>query len=78
MPLSELTKSNIDDAKSHIRGALRSAASNDSPMVVSFLSKILQELDMIEKHEKMEESINGIIQRLGNPDKGDFMGDFFR
>lgn len=68
MALSELTKSNIEDAKSHLRGAIRSAATNDSPTVVSFLARILQELELVEKHQEMSDALTNMIEEFKNGD----------
>lgn len=64
MALSELTKSNIEDAKSHLRGAIRSAATNDEASIVTALSRILQELDSVEKYSEMNDAISSFMNEL--------------
>lgn len=64
MALSELTKSNIEDAKSHLRGAIRSAATNDEAAIVTALSRILQELDSVEKYSEMNDAISSFMNEL--------------
>lgn len=64
MALSELTKSNIEDAKSHLRGAIRSAATNDESSVVTMLSRILQELDSVEKYSEMTDVLTSFVNQM--------------
>ena len=51
------------DAETHMRAAIRSAASNEKPVIVSHLSKIL--LD-IEKAKRLEE----VMDMLENREEG--------
>ena len=52
MALSEQTLDHMLEAETHMRAAIRSAASNEKPVIVSQLAKIL--LD-IEKAKRIEE-----------------------
>ena len=41
------------DAESHIRSAIKSAATNESPMTVQHLSKLLVDIEHCRKFEKI-------------------------
>ena len=60
MALSQQTLDHMLDAETHIRAAIRSAASNEKPGIVSHLSKIL--LD-IEKAKRLEEVMDMLENR---------------
>ena len=60
MALSEQTLEHMLDAETHMRAAIRSAASNEKPVIVSQLAKIL--LD-IEKAKRIEEVMDMIENR---------------
>ena len=63
MALSEQTLDHILEAQTHMRAAIRSAASNEKPVIVSQLAKIL--LD-IEKAKRIEE----VMDMLENREEG--------
>ena len=63
MALSQQTLEHMLDAETHMRAAIRSAASNEKPVIVSHLSKIL--LD-IEKAKRLEE----VMDMLENREEG--------
>ena len=60
MALSEQTLDHMLEAETHMRAAIRSAASNEKPVIVSQLAKIL--LD-IEKAKRIEEVMDMIENR---------------
>ena len=51
--LSKQTLENLLEAESHIRAAIRVAASCEKPMVVNQLSKILLDIENCRKFEKI-------------------------
>lgn len=60
MALSQQTLDHMLEAEMHMRAAIKSAATNEKPIIVSQLSKIL--LD-IEKAKKIEEVIDMMENR---------------
>ena len=60
MGLSEQTLDHMLEAETHMRAAIRSAASNEKPVIVTQLAKIL--LD-IEKAKRIEEVMDMIENR---------------
>jgi hypothetical protein len=50
--LSKQTLEHLLDAESHIRSAIKSAATNESPMTVQHLSKLLVDIEHCRKFEK--------------------------
>ena len=72
MALSKQTLDHLLEAESHIRAAIKSAATNEKPMVVQQLSKILMDMEHCKKFEE-------IMDMLGNRkpgSRGNF-GSFF-
>jgi hypothetical protein len=53
MSLSKQTLENLLEAESHIRAAIRAAASCEKPMVVNQLSKILMDMEHCKKFEEI-------------------------
>lgn len=51
--LSKQTLENLLEAESHIRAAIRVAASCEKPMVVNQLSKILMDMEHCKKFEEI-------------------------
>ena len=72
MSLSKQTLENLLEAESHIRAAIKSAATNEKPMVVNQLSKILMDMEHCKKFEE-------IMDMLENrkPGSGGSFGAFF-
>jgi hypothetical protein len=72
MSLSKQTLENLLEAESHIRAAIRSAASCEKPMVVNQLSKILMDME----HCKKVEEIMDMLENRKPGSNGSF-GTFF-
>jgi hypothetical protein len=72
MALSKQTLDNLLEAESHIRSAIRVAASCEKPMVVNQLSKILMDM---EHCKKLEEIMDMLENR--KPGSGGSFGTFF-
>lgn len=53
MSLSKQTIDHLLEAESHIRAAIRSAASSEKPLVVNQLSKILMDMENCKKFEEI-------------------------
>jgi hypothetical protein len=72
MALSKQTLDHLLEAESHLRAAIKSAATNEKPLVVQQLSKLL--LDM-EQCKKIEELMDMLENR--KPDSRGSFGSFF-
>ena len=72
MALSHQTLENLLEAESHIRAAIKSAATNEKPLVVQQLSKILMDMENTKK-------IDEIMDMLDNrkPGSRGSFGSFF-
>jgi hypothetical protein len=68
MSLSKQTLENLLEAESHIRAAIRSAASCEKPMVVNQLSKILMDME----HCKKVEEIMDMLENRNPGSSGSF------
>ena len=58
MALSKQTLDNLLEAESHIRAAIRVAASCEKPMVVNQLSKILMDMEHCKKFEEIMDMLD--------------------
>jgi hypothetical protein len=58
MALSKQTLENLLEAESHIRAAIRVAASCEKPMVVNQLSKILMDMEHCKKFEEIMDMLD--------------------
>ena len=72
MTLSRQTLDHIEEAESHIRAAIKSAAVNEKPLVVKQLAQLL--LDM-EQCKKFDEIMDMIDNR--DPGSSGMFGSFF-
>ena len=72
MALSKQTLDHLLEAESHIRAAIKSAATNEKPVVVHQLAKILMDMEHCKKFEE-------IMDMLDNRKQGDsgFFGTIF-
>jgi len=59
MSLSKQTLENLLEAESHIRAAIKSAATNETPMTVQHLSKLLVDIEHCRKFEKIMDMLEG-------------------
>jgi hypothetical protein len=72
MALSKQTLDNLLEAESHIRAAIRVAASCEKPMVVNQLSKILMDMEHCKKFEEIMDMLEN-----RNPGTSGSFGTFF-
>lgn len=72
MALSKQTLDHLLEAESHLRAAIKSAATNENPLVVKQLSQLL--LDM-EQCKKIEELMD-MLENRKSDSRGSF-GSFF-
>ena len=72
MALSQQTLEHLLEAESHIRAAIKCAATNEKPLVVQQLSKILMDME----HTKKFEEIMDMLDNRKPGSRGSF-GSFF-
>ena len=56
--LSKQTLDHLLEAESHLRAAIKSAATNEKPLVIQQLSKILLDIDNTKKFEKIMDMLD--------------------
>ena len=57
MALSQSVQDALNEAQSHLRNALAYAARNERPLVCQTISKLMTELDTIEKYDQLFDSL---------------------
>ena len=72
MALSKQTLEHLLEAESHLRAAIKSAATNEKPLVVKQLSQLLLDIEQCKKFEEIMDMLDN--RRPGS--KGNF-GSFF-
>tara|TARA_B100001094_G_C17886316_1_gene649370 strand:- start:68 stop:295 length:228 start_codon:yes stop_codon:yes gene_type:complete len=69
MALSRQTLDNLLEAESHIRAAIKSAAVNETPLVVKQLSQLLMDMEQCKKFDEildlLDDRENGSSGRFG-------------
>lgn len=70
--LSKQTLDHLLEAESHLRAAIKSAATNEKPLVVQQLSKLLLDIEHCKKFEEIMDMLDG--RKPGS--RGSF-GSFF-
>ena len=63
MALSEQTLDHLLEAESHLRSAVRSAAMNEKPIVVTQLSQLLMDIERVREFEKLQDIVDAEIER---------------
>ena len=58
MALSEQTLDHLLEAEGNIRAAIKCAAVNENPLVVTQLSKLLYDMDHLKQFEKLQDIID--------------------
>ena len=72
MALSQQTLEHLLEAESHLRAAIKSAATNEKPLIVQQLSKLLLDMEQCKKIEEMMDMLEN--RKPGS--RGSF-GSFF-
>ena len=57
MALSSSVQDSLDEAQSHLRNALAYAARNERPLVCQSISKLMLELESIEKYDNLFDTL---------------------
>ena len=58
MALSSTTLDHLLEAESHLRAAIKSAATNEKPMIVQQLSKMLMDMEHCKKFEELMDMLD--------------------
>jgi len=72
MALSTATLEHLLEAESHLRAAIKSAATNEKPLIVQQLSKLLLDMEQCKKFEEMMD----LLENRKPGSRGSF-GSFF-
>ena len=62
MALSEHTLDHLLEAEGSIRSAIKSAAVNENPLVITQLSKLLYDIDHLKEFEKLQDIVESAMQ----------------
>jgi len=63
MALSEQTLDHLLEAEGSLRAAVRCAAPNEKPIVVTQLSQLLIDVDRVREFEKLQDIVDAEIQK---------------
>ena len=63
MALSEQTLDHLLEAESHLRSAVRSAAMNEKPLVITQISQLLMDVEHVKQFEKLQDIVDAEIQK---------------
>ena len=62
MALSQQTLDHLLYAEGSIRSAIKSAAVNENPLVITQLSKLLYDIDHLKEFEKLQDIVESAMQ----------------
>ena len=63
MALSEQTIDHLLEAEGSLRAAVRSAATNEKPIVVTQLSQLLMDIERVREFEKLQDIVDAEMQK---------------
>ena len=63
MALSEQTLDHLIEAEGSLRAAVRCAATNEKPIVVTQLSQLLMDIERVREFEKLQDIVDAEIQK---------------
>ena len=63
MALSEQTLDHLLEAESHLRSAVRSAAMNEKPLVITQISQLLMDVEHVKQFEKLQDIVDAEMER---------------
>ena len=63
MALSQQTLDHLLEAEGSLRAAVRCAATNEKPIVVTQLSQLLMDIERVREFEKLQDIVDAEIQR---------------
>ena len=63
MALSQQTLDHLLEAEGSLRAAIRCAATNEKPIVVTQLSQLLIDIERVREFEKLQDIVDAYIER---------------
>ena len=63
MALSQQTLDHLLEAESHLRAAVRSAAMNEKPMVITQISQLLMDVEHVKTFEKLQDIVDSEMKK---------------
>jgi hypothetical protein len=63
MALSQQTVDHLLEAEGSLRAAVRCAATNEKPMVITQLSQLLMDIERVREFEKLQDIVDAEIER---------------
>jgi len=63
MALSQQTQDHLLEAEGSLRAAVRCAATNEKPMVITQLSQLLMDIERVREFEKLQDIVDAEIER---------------
>ena len=63
MALSQQTLDHLLEAEGSLRAAIRCAATNEKPIVVTQLSQLLMDIERVREFEKLQDIVDAEIER---------------
>jgi hypothetical protein len=76
MALSDKVEDKLKEAEGVLRDAIYWAAKNENPVVISSISKIICEIDMLMKIDRFQDKLEELMKKQNGNDSG-FLGGFF-
>ena len=61
MALSQQTLAHLPEAEGSLRAAVRCAATNEKPMVITQLSQLLMDIERVREFEKLQDIVDAEI-----------------
>ena len=63
MALSQQTLDHLLEAEGSLRAAVRCAATNEKPMVITQLSQLLMDIERVREFEKLQDIVDAQIEK---------------
>ena len=63
MALSQQTQDHLLEAEGSLRAAVRCAATNEKPMVITQLSQLLMDIERVREFEKLQDIVDAEIEK---------------
>ena len=63
MALSNQTLDHLLEAESHMRAAIKSAAVNEKPLVVTQISKLLYDIESLKEFENLQDIVDAHMKK---------------
>ena len=71
MALSSQVSEHLNDALSSVRSALWHASKNERPSTITQIAKLLADIDSINAHDEVLDSIDNMLQDIRDKEKED-------